>query len=248
MHQVLSGESQLALSITTAQRLACTDRTIRSLSEWVTGLNRITHLLHLDDGSSPEDRLQMRRLLRERIPSAQLTEVADIPFPNARHHATMMQIWHEQVKDDDYVFHCEDDWEFIAGGPVITEAIALMEAYPEIGQVGISRKPPETGIQVHEGIRFWIWPHDPTLTHEHVGLHEDYIDPSWPHFTLRPSIIRCEALRKVGNFGRVEKFEHAYARRWAAAGYKTAHLAKKYCFHQAPLPHQSAYAINGTWR
>lgn len=190
----------------------------------------------------------MRTLLRNLIPSAQLIEVADIPFPNAYHHATMMQIWYEQVKVDDYVFHCEDDWEFTIGGPVITEAIILMDAHREIGQVGLSRKPPETGIQDHEGIRYWIWPHDPTLTHEHVGLHEDYIDPSWPHFTLRPSIIRCEALRKVGNFGRVEKFEHAYARRWAAAGYKTAHLAKKYCFHQAPLPHQSAYAINGTWR
>jgi hypothetical protein len=228
--------------------MALFERTITTMRKNVLDLDRVSEVLHLDDGSSSEDLLGMRKLLAESVPGARLRTIGDIQFPNRAHHACMMQTWHDLVSPADFVFHCEDDWEFTSGGKLISAAIELMEAAPAIGQVGIWRKPPTQGIMSLDGIRYWEWQHDPMMEFRHRLQHEDDIDPAWPHFSLRPSIIRCETLRRVGNFQQERFFEHAFARRWTGLGWKTVFLAAKHCFHQAPGPGRSAYDIAGTLR
>jgi len=239
---------KIVFSMTTSRRLALFERTIQTLHQHVHDLNRVDEVLHLDDSSSPADLMRMRNRLGELLPGAKLRFITETCFPNPAHHACMMQKWHDLVAPGDFVFHCEDDWEFIQGGNLISDAIVLMNANPAIGQVGLWRKPPAAGIKELETIRYWEWHHEPSITFRHRSHHEDEIDPAWPHFSLRPSLVRCEALRRVGNFSIQRHFEHAYAIRWTELGWKTAFLATKHCFHQATGPGQSAYEMGGTLR
>lgn len=239
---------KVVLSMTTSRRLALFERTIKSLHQHVHDLHRVDEVLHIDDSSSPDDLMHMRHLFRELLSGARLRSITETNFPNLAHHACMMQKWHDLVSPADFVFHCEDDWEFFQGGSLISDAIELMNADSSIGQVGLWRKPPTNGIKVLGIIRYWEWNHQPSIGFRHRLQDEDEIDPAWPHFSLRPSIIRGETLRRVGNFPMRQFFEHVYAIRWTELGWKTAFLATKHCFHQATGPGQSAYEMGGTLR
>ena len=239
---------RIIFSMTTSRRLPLCERTIKSLRCHVHDLDRVNEILHLDDGSSADDLLRMRDLFAEAFPRSKLRSFAESRFPNLAHHACMMQKWHDLASPADYVFHCEDDWEFVEGGNLISDAIVVMNANPAIGQVGLWRKPPQENIRVMGEVSYWVWRHDPSQGFVHRLQHEDDIDPAWPHFSLRPSIIRCEALRRSGNFQVQRFFEHAYAVHWTELGWNTAFLARKHCVHQAPGPAQSVYALAGTLR
>lgn len=239
---------RIIFSTTTARRLNLFERTLRSLGKHVSDLDKVSEVLHLDDSSSREDLDRMRELFTGVWPDTTVRCLAEFKFLNRAHHACMMQTWHDLVTPADYVFHCEDDWEFTAGGNLITDAVALMESHPHIGQVAFWRKALADRIIEHEGIRYWEWAHDPLAEFVHRSQDEDDVDPAWPHFSLRPSVIRCEALRRTGNFQQLRFFEHAFAKRWTDAGIVTVFLAEKYCFHQAPGGGQSVYEQLGTLR
>ncbi len=234
--------------MTTSRRLPLFERTLRSMGQHVGDLDRITGILHLDDGSSPEDVKRMQHLFSEVLPGVPLRTIDDFRFGNRAHHAHIMKTWHDLVSPADWVFHCEDDWEFTRGGPLLGSAIELMDAESSVGQVGFWRKPPESGIEEIGGVRCWKWYHDATVEYVPRAQEEDDIDPAWPHFSLRPCVIRCEALRAVGTFIQDRHFEYHYATRWTARGWETAFLAEKHCRHLAPGPGQSVYEISGTLR
>lgn len=239
---------RIILSMTTSRRLALFERTLLTLREHVHDLDCVDEILHLDDGSDDGDLQRIHGLFSQVIPQARLRSITEWRFPNRAHHACMMQTWHDLVSPADFVFHCEDDWEFRTGGNLISQALELMSADPAIGQVGFWRKPPPEQILSLGHIRYWRWRHDPAAEFIHRAQDEDDIDPAWPHFSLRPGLIRCEALRKTGNFQQERFFEHAFAKRWTAVGCTTVFLAEKCCFHQAPAKGQSVYEQAETLR
>jgi len=239
---------QIALTITTARRFRYFERTIRSIAKQIKDMGLISEIIHFDDGSDQDDLLRMKAVFKKLFPEIRVRRFFDIPFPHNRHHAGIMQMWFAEISRFDYVFHCEDDWEFIDGGHLISQSIRLLEAFPEIGQVGVWRKPPDADIRTHDSITYWVFPHDPSLVFDHCWQHEDMIDPAWPNFSLRPAVMRVSAVKSTGNFGRVDNFEFSYARRWTEAGFKTAFLARKYCRHLASEWEDSAYFINRTDR
>jgi len=239
---------RLILTTTTAGRIQFFKVTFRSLVANVEDLCLVDSFLHFDDGSSGEDRAQMNLLIAETLRDIRVDRVWDIDFSDNQHHARIMQLLYERILEYDYWFHCEDDWEFISNGPVLSQSIELLNEFPQIGQIGMWRTPYNCSIERFGSIRFWVYPHDPDIAFEHRWMPEDEVHLGWPHFSLRPAVTRVDSMRLVGNFECVKFFEYSYAKRWSEKGLKTAFLGEKFCRHLGATRQQSAYVIRGTVR
>jgi hypothetical protein len=234
---------EITLSMTTCKRPELAKTTMESLKKHVIDLDRITKILHIDGGSSQFDYDVMNLSLRNLVPTARVVEIKNVEFPDNIQHAYLMQLWKKEIENDDYIFHCEDDWEFIDSGKIISDSIEIMESYPEIGQVGVWRKLPDVPTHDLRGISYWKWTYDPSGVHIHRPMGPEEIDIHWPGFCFPPSIIRGKSLKDTGNIERVSNFEIAYAHKWEKCGYKMAYLVNKYCRHIGGGGN-SAYSLN----
>jgi hypothetical protein len=149
-----------------------------------------------------------------------------------------MREWFARLEGE-FIFHCEDDWEFIARDEILTHALTVLKAKPRIGQVGISNKTLNEPILYADGVEYWTYPYN-----RRPFVHGQ--QRSWPHFTLNPSVIRVAAIKRVGNFSEMSNFEFRYGLRWLSAGFRTAFLNRKYVVHIGN--EKSAYSLNHTGR
>ncbi len=75
----------------------------------------------------------------------------------------------------------------------------------------------------------------------------------WPHFSLRPSLLRTAAVAEVGSFDEdAPHFELDFAHRYVAAGWSSAAFDDVTCVHLGPLTTDrgpdrapNAYDLNG---
>jgi GT2 family glycosyltransferase len=153
----------------------------------------------------------------------------------------------------DYVLHLEDDWEFFETRAWIADALDVLAHEPGCGQVLFNRNYAEgrddrdiVGGIVREtagGVAYRLHVHDPEpLAH---GRSNGW----WPHYSLRPSLTRVEAFRRVGRFDpRAEHFELDYARRYVQAGYRSAFLdtiGLEHIGRRVGEAGDNAYSLNG---
>lgn len=111
----------------------------------------------------------------------------------------------------DYVFHFEDDWEFLTQDRLLYKCWTVMQASPEIG------------IACLRGFNFGARPtSDDSVTY---GIHA-YNPPSspWPGFSLNPGLFDLRRIRATGEFRDVPNFELDYARRYHSCGHRLAHV------------------------
>jgi hypothetical protein len=255
--------ARITMTITSARRPLLFERTVNSFLHCCSDLGRIGRWICVDNGSSAPDRAWMR----ERYPFFEFIETD----PRRERHADSMNRLLEMV-DSPWWLHLEDDWQFFAVLPYVGQALDILEDDPRIGQVAFNRNYAETlddcrivGGEIRRtagaGLRY----------RHHVHLDRDGPDwkrhlanlPSgatsnawWPHFTLRPSLIRTDAARGVGRFEPGGgHFELDFARRWSRAGLCTAFLDGIHCLHIGRLTSQgpgqgppSAYELLGDGR
>jgi hypothetical protein len=88
----------------------------------------------------------------------------------------------------DYIFHCEEDWEFVQGGGWMTESKLLLEQYPQIIQVSLRG---DTG---------WHTLIDkPPYT---CKIAQPYWREGWGGISFNPGLRRLSDYKKIGSYGR----------------------------------------------
>ena len=222
-------DGDVTVTITSCRRLALFERTVNSFLQCCTDLDRVGRWLCVDNGSSDADRAWMR----QRYPFIEFIET-ESPAAGLVDSLNLLQ----QAVTSKFWLHLEDDWQFFWKGPYIERATEILDDDPTVAQVAFNRnyaealEGPATGGEVKHtgsgGLRYLL---HTTGSTEGAGT-----VAHWPHFTLRPSLMRTDAIRSVGRFAPGSKhFELEFGERYTAAGMKTAFVDAINCLHTGRL-------------
>ena len=208
----------VTLSITTCKRFDLFQQTMNSLINCL-DVEMVDEWLCVYDNSSEEERTRMKHLY---------------PFftfifkaVSNKGHPRSMNIIQYTVKTP-YLLHLEDDWKFFVKKNYIKDALDVLNSNSNIGQCLFNKNYSEIesdigvkgGIfQISKGgIRYY--------THEYVYTDQQKLDwcekygncsssNYWPHFSLRPSVMKTEIFKKLGDFNEsAGHFEMEYAHRY----------------------------------
>ena len=245
----------VTFTITTCKRLDLFQKTINSVINCF-DIDLIDEWVCIDDNSSEDDRKNMMDLY----------PFFTFIFKNItdKGHARSMNLLQKYVKTP-YIFHMEDDWKFICKRNYIAECLDVLNSNKKLGQCLVNKNYSEIEKDIDikggeykisdNGIRYFIhefvtngeesrrW----TIKHGN-GLTSNY----WPHFSLRPSLIRKEVYEKLGEFNEnANHFEMEYAYKYFNNGYLSAFLEGIYSIHIGRLTSErnddtkiNAYSLN----
>ncbi len=221
---------QVTLTITTCKRLDLFCDTVNSFLNTCRDAERIGRWVCIDDSSSDDD----RQVMTQRYPFFEFV------WKDARQkgHAQSMNALLDLV-DSPWWVHLEDDWLFFDERCYVDEALAILGDSRRIGQVLFNRSYGEA-LSCREligglvkrtrkaGLRYRLHQHLPQDTDEHAALFVGHPPGTlsnawWPHYSLRPSMLRTAAIRDVGRFDpSAAHFELELASRSLARGYQSA--------------------------
>lgn len=238
----VSSSPEITLVTTTCRRLDLFVRTINSFFECCTDLDRIGRWICIDDNSSDDDRRQMQTAL---------------PFfefvwknLNEKGHAKSLQIAQDMVASP-YIFHLEDDQELFVPSDYVTRCLRGLSIGASIGQCLLNLNYAESlddyeilgGLPFQqEGDAFVAHLFDPERK-----LVKGLSNCHWPHFSLRPGLVRA-SVWDLG-FRNVPFFEREFAARYTEAGWQTIFLPDIYHHHigrQIGTDGENAYSLNET--
>lgn len=206
----------VTLTMTTCKRLDLFMRTVDSLISKCEDIDLISRWVVVDDGSSSED----IETMRSRYPFIEFV----VKHECDKGHARSMNIILDTLNTP-FVFHVEDDWEFVYQRRYVTECLDVLASSNILGQclVNMNYAETENDFKIHGGTVKKTLGGANYIEHTYIegGSGCTY----WPHFSLRPGMSRVEALKRVGRFSeKVAAFEHEYASRYMRMGYRTAFL------------------------
>lgn len=252
------------LTMTSCKRYDLFERTVDSFLACCSDHDRIERWICVDDNSSEADRARMR----ERYPFFEYIWKG----PDQRGHGRSMNVLRELIAErpTEFVLHLEDDWEFFQPAPLIGDAEAILRHDERLGQVLFNRNYAEVnepgdpfvgGIPV-DGV---AGEHPAYVVHEHYRPNSPEYDAFyervgaranhayWPHYSLRPSVLRSAVWRELGPFEETPNmlFELYYASRYRDAGWRSAFFPGIVCRHigrltteRAPIANLNAYERN----
>lgn len=175
-------------------------------------------------------------------------------------HDKSMNLIQELTRGYQYVLHMEDDWQFLHTLPYITESVRILESDPRIGQVLFNQDYQEDpddprdivgSIPFAQGFRLHVWDPKHTMCKQMGQISNGH----WPHYSLRPSVLRRSMWTHVGNFteGHSE-FEREYGLRYMKRGFRSVFFEGIHMLHlgkrswETEEEHPSAYTLNGVSR
>ncbi len=247
----------VTLSITTCRRLSLFVDTVCSFLNACSDIDRIDRFLCIDDGSSEVDRAEMKRL----FPFFEFV----LKDATEKGHARSLNQFMQKVETP-YLLHLEDDWRFFSRRAYVGTAMEVLRENPELGQVLFNRNYAETladrGLPggflrrtKGSGFRYVVQEHYPHGSRELCEFNSSHGRPTnayWPHFSLRPSLMRTAHLTKVGRFDEdASHFELDFAQRYTREGFRSAFLDTISAIHTGRLTSQrddpalsNAYDLN----
>lgn len=252
-----------ALTITTCKRLNLFKITIQSFAEKCLDLNVFDMIIHYDDDSSAEDRLEMIKIFTELFPDKFIAHryFDSNTLTGKKRHMKIMNIWKKDVETHniDYVFHLEDDFDFIKKFSV-QPAISLLGDSPDVEYVGYSQPirdfPSEYSVEVKGSFWQWFYDKDKPLcsklfldkvemsNHKHPDFWCYYIN--WPYFSTRPGVHDVSKLKKLEPFRDSDiSFELEFAIRYSKLFKSFSHV-DRICNHIGVG--ESAYSLNNANR
>ena len=253
-----SGMARVTLSVTSCRRLGLFVGTMASFLNACTDLDLVDRWICFDDGSVEADRAEMQRL----FPFFEFV----FKGPGDKGHARSLNLIRGTVRTP-YLVHLEDDWHFFARRAYIGPAIEILESNPGLGQVLLNRNYAETledreisgGVSMRSpgsGHRYVVHEHYPPDSAEYRRFREVHGERScayWPHFSLRPSVLRTGVFEHVGPFDEeASHFEREYAERYVRAGFRSAFFDGIHALHTGRLTSErgdpakpNAYELNG---
>jgi GR25 family glycosyltransferase involved in LPS biosynthesis len=244
----------ITITMTTCKRLDLFKRTVASMLACIEDLFLVSEWIVMDDGSTPEDLDAMRKVL-EPIPYAQIISSTH------KGHAHSMNELQELVKTP-YVFHVEDDWEWVWRLPYLTRCLDVLSADESTGQVLLNRNYAEIadGIAILGGESRFTSSGVPYRIHEFEPDADAFASrygsgqncAYWPHYSLRVGLMRRDVWDTLGPYKTDGgHFEMDYAYRYAQAGFQTVFLDNIHCIHIGRLTSErhdpsipNAYALN----
>ncbi len=210
----------IGISITTSRRIELFRTTIESLALNCVDKNLVDYFLHFDDSSSSEDRVEMEKSIRKNFPGARIYNFRfeKESISSNKRHMEIMRRWKKEVESScDFVFHTEDDWNFIREFSLL-EIIEFLKNKPDTAYVGVSQElrefPPDITPKVDGS--FWKWHFDPSRgIQENLFLDTKIMkknpDPNfwcyyinWPYFGFRPGVWDT---KKISEFGWIKENE-----------------------------------------
>lgn len=254
----------IVLTMTTCKRYALFEITVNSFLNCCMDTDMIDEWICVDDNSSESDRDKM------------MTKYPFFTFvwknESDKGHARSMNIIRNRVLESgaQYSLHMEDDWKFFNRRHYITEAIEVLKSDEKIGQCLFNKNYAEKEEDIatcggdfrktSNDIRYYI--HEMVETdeqrnawmHKHLRMPRKHVHCNyWPHYSLRPSVLKTEVYEKVGQFdesGGHFEMEYAY-RYFKQCGYVSAFLEGIYSLHIGRLTSerfdetkQNAYNLN----
>lgn len=142
-----------------------------------------------------------------------------------------------------YIFHCEDDWEFINGG-FIEKSVVILDNNPHIMQIWIrgynnpNGHPIEPKIFNINGVEYRLVAS--TVPH----------DPAWHGFTFNPGLrrksdyLRIAPFINIGDHPGIGQRECNIGQEFFKLGYISATIKDECCRHIGG--HQRTYVLNAT--
>ncbi|CAN5613929.1 hypothetical protein BH10ACT11_BH10ACT11_05990 [soil metagenome] len=238
-------DAEITLTITSCRRPRLFEQTVNSFLNCCTDIDRIGRFICVDNGSARAD---IERIC-ERYP---FFEIVEVDPADHRHAGALNRIL--ELVESPYWLQMEDDWHFFRRGPYISEALGVLDSEPQLAQLAFNRNYAETlddhhvaGSEVRKtpaGLRYrlhdWVPIHGPNWVEHFQALAPGQTtNAHWPHFTLRPSLIRRSAIDRVGAFDeQVGDFELEFARRYEATGLRTGFLDRICSLHTGRLTTQ----------
>jgi GR25 family glycosyltransferase involved in LPS biosynthesis len=237
---------RIFLSFTTCKRLDLFKPTVYSILNQITDIHKVDYWFCVDDNSSDEDREQMKTL----FPWMQFY----MKTCEEKGHIKSMNIIYDKLVQlqPTYWIHIEDDFLFFEKISLET-TIAKMEQLddPSIQQLLFNKNYAETIDDYKIGGSLPTNVEDIVVHENKEGLYPYLNCHYWPHYSFRPSIIRAKTIIELGNFDSNNKFfEMDYARKYVAAGYKSAFFNKITNKHTGRLTTErntdkpNSYALN----
>lgn len=227
----------VTLTITTCKRLSLFKRTIGSLIEKCKDLDLITHVLCVDDNSSPDDRDAMLEVLNISFPNRDVRLYCK--SPQQRGLAYSMNIILENVTTK-YIFHIEDDWEFIKEDNFITKALAIIKETDNVKSVLVRN---------YDFLAKSVTPSGNEYRVLEVGqiVTQSGVDSTWKHgYSLNPSVQDIEAIKSKHLLFPNFQVEYIFGVKFYEAGFRAATLTEEYVAHIGE--NYSSFDLNGTPR
>ena len=251
----------ITFTITTCKRLDLFKKTMNSILNCFEDLDMVDYFFCIDDNSSEEDKKEMRELY----------PFFTFYFKNQyeKGHIKSMNIIRNHIlniTETPYILHFEDDWKFFCKRKYISDAFDILKENEKLGQCLFNKNYIEIESDIlnvkggdyrvtKNGRRYYIHEYNDTeekqqkwLIKHGGGLSSSY----WPHFSLRPSLMRSKVLKDVGDFNlEASHFEREYANKYVKLDYISAFFENIYCIHMGRLTSQigdknaiNAYSLN----
>ena len=252
-----SPQPRVTLSITSCRRLPLFMGTVCSFLNACSDIELIDRFICVDDNSSAADRAEMQR----RFPFFEFIW-KDLA---GKGHARSLNLIREAVQTP-FLLHLEDDWHFFARRNYVGDGLAILADDPGLAQVLFNRNYAETladrevagggAKRTAQGQRFVLHEHSPAGSEAYRALRARHGARNvawWPHFSLRPSLMKTGIFQQLGGFDEAAKhFESDYAKRFSAAGLRSAFFDGIYALHTGRLTAEwrdrartNAYDLNG---
>lgn len=217
-----SSSPKIFLSFTTCKRFDLFTKTMNSILNQWTDIEKVDYWFCVDDNSTEDDRINMKKLYS-------WVDYYMKDLGEKGHMKSMNIIWNK-IKElkPTYWIHIEDDFIFFEKMNYIEKAIEGLETLKSnnVKQVLFN-------INYSEIINEYN-------NHGHIYLDnnfalQDYKEGNfpypnchyWPHFSFRPSMIDVECILKMGDFYTdLPFFERQYANKWFNNGYRSAFFDK----------------------
>ena len=254
--------ADVIFTITSCKRLNLFIRTVDSILQCFLDTSRVKRWICIDDNSCKSD----RAVMAARYPFFEFIWKGG----HEKGHAHSMNLIVDIVQASGlpYWFHCEDDWRFLSRKKYFSDAISILEddyATSNIMQCLINRNYMETPEDKVLGgfVKFTrsflrYYEHDHAETAEKFAVLPPYHGAAyWPHFSLRPSLMRVSMLANMRKRlhlppshplfpGEESHFELEFARRYFLVGFRSAFFEDVDCVHIGRLTSEqySPLAIN----
>lgn len=234
---------RVLFTMTTCKRFDLFEKTMNSILNTWTDLNKVDYFFCVDDNSRQIDRTKMTKAY---------------PFMNfymkdsaEKGHRASMNIIYNKIKElqPTYWIHMEDDWLFFQKEAYVQKSIDFLERNEskDIHQILYNRNYAEIydGWNINGG-----QPLEPGfLLHEKSDQIQGPNCGYWPHYSFRPSMVRAQVILDLGNYDSPNTFfERDYADRYFAKGHKSAFFNTISALHTGKLTSdktgENAYTLN----
>lgn len=238
----------IVLTITSCKRLDLFIHTVNSFLQNCIDIYNISYFFCVDDNSDDIERDAMQK---------------EFPFMHFHfktndekgHRKSMNIIWDKLNEiNPNYWIHLEDDWIFFKKEKYIERSINALNLLKErnVSQILFNKNYAEElsqntticgGELINDGLILHIQ-NEQGLTMSNCAY--------WPHYSFRPSLVKWETIKHLGNYNSINQFfERDYANKYATAGYRSAFFNEITCLHTGRLTREihnpankNAYQLN----